>query len=338
MTAVGLFFNGEAVRRMLFSSSESFMELGLLMRKGVSMAEALHSMSRSARSSRLTKAANLAARRLSSGESSEKVFAGKDMAVFPPEVRYILAAPLQDTTRGMLIVDLQLRPATGLNFESSLTYPVFSMCFGTLTILALYMFVFPQMREIFLGLRIEGGPFISWILEICGSSSLIHIMLFVALFVGVLCLAVFLTRRLTSFSKMTDEMRLLRMLAAVPPEQRLSVADIMSVKVNFPLLHASFRRMTRGIADGKDVATAGREAGVSDGLTWFMALGLQDQSAESQLLLQASDYYNARINHANEKTITMLEVASTLFLSSTFGALTYALMQMMNAICLGTMQ
>jgi len=200
------------------------------------------------------------------------------------------------------------------------------------------MFVFPQMREIFLGLNLESSPLIGLILEFCGSGLLFHLILFVVLFVAILCLAVFLTRRLTNYSKMTDEMHLMRMLAAIPPEHRLSVTDVMAVKLNFPALHASFRRLARGIADGKNIATAAREAGVSDGLTWFLSLGLQDESAESQLLMQASDYYHAGIKNSNDKTITMLEVSSTLFLSSVFGVLTYGLLQMMNAICQGTMQ
>ena len=338
MSSAGLYFNRKAVRRFLFGNTESFMELGLMMRKGIPMAEALDNMSCSVSSHRLKAAANLAARRLSSGESSEKVFAGKDMSAFPPKVRYILAAPLQDTTRGILLTDLQQRPANDMNFEASLTYPVFSLCFGTMTILALYMFVFPQMREIFLGLNLESSPLIGLILEFCGSGLLFHLILFVVLFVAILCLAVFLTRRLTNYSKMTDEMHLMRMLAAIPPEHRLSVTDVMAVKLNFPALHASFRRLARGIADGKNIATAAREAGVSDGLTWFLSLGLQDESAESQLLMQASDYYHAGIKNSNDKTITMLEVSSTLFLSSVFGVLTYGLLQMMNAICQGTMQ
>jgi len=338
MNAAGLFLNAESLRRLLANNSESFMELGLLMRKGIPMAEALDRMSRSARSHRLKSAANLAARRLSSGESSDKVFAASNMAVFPPAVRYILAAPIQDQIRGMLIADLQQRPATDFNFEATLFYPVMSMGIGMLTLLSLYMFVLPQMREIFIGLRIQSSPFIAFVFDLCGEGSMLFIIFFIVAFAGFLYLTVFLARRLTDFARKIDEMNLLRMLAAVPVEQRLAVTDIMAVKHNFPAQHANFRRLARGIADGMDVAAASHAAGISDGLAWFVTLGLHDQETESRLLMQAYEYYHASIKNSNEKTVTMIEVASTLLLATTFGAFAYALVEMMNAICVGTIQ
>ncbi|KAF1083581.1 MAG: hypothetical protein GQF41_0359 [Candidatus Rifleibacterium amylolyticum] len=338
MNAAGLFFSAESLRRLLANNSESFMELGLLMRKGIPMAEALHRVSRSARSHRLKNAANLASIRLNSGESSDKVFAASDMAVFPPAVRYILAAPMQDQIRGMLIADLQQRPAGDFNFEATLFYPVMSMGVGMLTLLSLYMFVLPQMREIFLGLRIKSSPFIAMVFDLCGEGSLLFIIFFVSIFAGFLYLAFVLARRMTDFSRKRDEMNLLRMLAAVPAERRLTVTDLMAVKHNFPSQHANFRQLARGIADGMDVAAASRAAGISDGLAWFFALAVHDCGTESRLLMQAYEYYHASIKNSNEKTVTMIEVTSTLLLSTTFGAFAYALVEMMNAICIGTIQ
>ncbi|PKL46749.1 MAG: hypothetical protein CVV42_15395 [Candidatus Riflebacteria bacterium HGW-Riflebacteria-2] len=326
------------LRNFFGGNSEVMMQLGILMRKGIPMAEALHRISQTATSQSLRRASAVAARRLSSGEGSDKVFAASEMAAFPSAVRYVLAAPLKDETRGMLIADMQLRPHSGIQIESALFYPVISLAWGMMTVLAMFMFVLPQMREIFLGLKIQGSSFVTWLFGFSSDGSFLYMVILLAIFAVIIQLVIFMSRRLGSFSKKTDEMNLLRMLAVVPREERVLVIDVMAVKHNFPALHSSFRRMARALADGMDISSASREAGVSDGLAWFVALGLHDKKAGSPLLLQAYDYYNADIKNSNEKTVTMIEVANTAFLSVVFGSLAYALTEMMNAICIGTMQ
>ncbi len=330
--------NFHYLNHLISNNSEAMMQLGTLMRKGTPMAESFYRISQTAKSQRMRAMATLAARRLSSGEGSDKVFSAGDMAIFPPAVRYILAAPLKDEVRGMLIADLQARPATGFRLEAALFYPVMSLGIGMMTALSLYMFVIPQMREIFLGMHIESGPFIGWLFDICGEGSILYLLLTMVIFAVIIQLVIFVSRRLTDFSKKIDEMNLLRMLAAVPLEERVAVTDVMAVKHNFPAQHANFRRLARALIDGRDVVGASRDAGISDALTWFVALGLQDKNAESRLLQQASEYFNAGIEQANDRTVTLIEVASTLFLSTVFGSLAVALLQMMNAICEGILK
>ncbi len=151
-------------------------------------------------------------------------------------------------------------------------------------------------------------------------------------FAAIIQLAILLGRRLSRFSQLIDEVNLLRMLAILTPEERVPAINVMAVKLNFPVLHDHFRRLARSLVEGNDIDIAGRAAKISDLLTWFVALGLQDESSESLLLLQASEYVQTVIEGSVSRTIALLEVASTLFMATIFGALAYALVQMLILI------
>ena len=333
MSFPGLIFEIQALRYSLLGrNTESLIQLGILLRKGDPLAEALYKVSLSSNSYRIKAAAALAARRLGSGEGCDKVFAAGEMAIFPAATRYILASPLNDETKGRLIADWKYRHRSSFRFESALVYPVVSLCMAAMTSLALYMFVFPQLREIFMGLKVKGTPFVDWMLNRCGGGWFLWDFAFVAAFVFLLQLVVYVSRRISRFPQKVDEMNLLRMLAVLPPEERVHAIDIMSVKHNFPALHDRFRRFARSLRAGSDIGSAGKESGVSDMLTWFVVLGLQDENSEVKLLDEAADYFNASVESSVTKTVSMLEVTSTLFLAVVFGSTAYALMQMMTLL------
>lgn len=335
MRSAGLLTNLQTIKNLAGSNSESMLQLGVLMRKGMPMAEALHQVAMTATSRSVKAAASLAAQRLSSGESGDKVFASNEMTIFPPAVRYILAAPLKDETRGRLIADWRVCHKNEFRLETALIQPLQTMMVGLMSSLSLFMFVIPQMREIFSGLSIETPPYMARLFGLYGSDPIVLSVFIGIAFAAVVQLAIFLARRLSRFSQMVDEVNLLRMLAVLTPEERVPTVNIMAVKLNFPLLHGSFRYLARSLAGGSDIDTAGRAAGISDLLAWFVALGLQDKNPESHLLLQASEYVQAGIESSVSKTITLLEVSSTLFMATIFGSLAYTLVQMMILITEG---
>ena len=308
---------------------ESMLQLGLLLRGGMPLAEVFYNLSQSAVHQRLRAVSALAARRLSSGEGCGTVFSGKGMDVFPPAIRYILAAPLSDVTKGRLIADWKFRSKGEFRIGTALYYPVQSMAVGILTSISLYLFVFPQMREIFLSANIKTTPFAAWLLEMCGSGSLNMEVLVIGAFAVLLSFVVLLTRMLTRFPQKIDEMNLLRMLAVLPPEERVKAFDVMAVRHNFPALHGKFRRLARALDSGSDTTTACRDAGLDDMLTWFLALGLVVDSSEPRLLTHAADYLNVTVESSFAKTISLLELSSVLFQAVVFGSLAYALVQMM---------
>lgn len=333
MRLYDIFNEIQAMRqRLLGHVSASIIQLGMLLRKGMPLAEALYRVSLSSASQRLKVVAGLAARRLASGEGCDKVFAGSDMAIFPAAARYILASPLKDETKGRLIADWKYRHRSSFRFESALVYPVVSLCMAAMTSLALYMFVFPQMREIFMGLKVKGTPFVDWMLYRCGGGWFLWDFAFVVAFVFLLQLVVYVSRRISRFPQKVDEMNLLRMLAVLPLEERVQAIDVMSVKYNFPALHERFRRFARSLRAGSDIGSAGKESGVSDMLTWFVVLGLHEENSEVKLLDEAADYFNASVESSVTKTVSMIEVTSTLFLAAVFGSTAYALMQMMTIL------
>ncbi|MBU1107173.1 MAG: type II secretion system F family protein [Candidatus Riflebacteria bacterium] len=335
MAAVDLFKRLFFQQSPLWQYPESVMQLGMLLRGGMPLAEAFYRLSQSSAHQRVKSTAGLVARRLSSGEGCDKVFAGSDMAVFSPSIRYILAAPFSDVTKGRLIADWKFRHKNEFRLESALFYPLQSLFIGVMTSLSLFIFVFPQMREIFLGLEVKTTPFVSWLLDMCGEPSLVWHALFIAMFVALLSVVVVLTRRLTRFPQKIDEMNLLRMLAVLPAEERLKAFDVMSVRHNFPALHNRFRMLARAISSGGDAATSSRDAGLDDMLAWFLALGLLEEGSEPKLLLQAGDYLNASVESSADKTISLIEVSSVLFQAIVFGSMAYALVQMMISMTQG---
>ncbi|HAE40437.1 MAG TPA: hypothetical protein DCG57_17665 [Candidatus Riflebacteria bacterium] len=332
MSLYSLAYKIEAFRYNMFGlNRESIIQLGMLLRKNVPLAEALYRVSQSAVSQRIKSAAALAARRLGSGEGCDKVFAAAEMAVFPAITRYILASPLGDVTKGRLIADWKYRDRRDFRLDTALTYPAISLGMAGLTSMSLYIFVFPQFREIFAGLGVKSTPFVDWMLRRC-DGFLLWDFAFVAGFVFLLQLVVYATRHISGFSQKLDEMNLLRMLAVLPLEERVRAIEVMAVKSYFPALHNRFRRFAQALASGSDIGTAGNAAGVSDMLTWFIGLAINDDSGETTLLDEAADYCNASVESSAAKTVSMLEVASTLFLAVVFGTTAYALVQMMILI------
>lgn len=318
------------------SNRESMLHLGILLRQGKTLAEATQQVSRTARSRRIKTAAALAARRLASGESSEQVFSGRDMSAFPSRVRYILAAPIADRTRGQLIAEWNLLEKSEFSLETALYYPIVTLMVGMMTALALYMFVIPQMREIFLGLQLELTPFVALVMDLSQiANSWISMLVVFAVFGIALQLVIFASRRLTGFSKRIDEVNLLRMLAVLPVAERVRIAEMMAVKHNFPVMHDRLRSMFRAVAAGVEVEKACQKAGISDLLAWFIALALHESSSDSTLLDNASNYLYSGITAAASRTATMIEVVSTLFLASLFGGIVYAVFQMLMIITQG---
>lgn len=329
--------NNAAARQPQTRPDEAIFQLGLLLRAGLPMPEAMRNLATSSSEKKIKVAAARSAELLAMGNEHAEVFADPQMTVFSGRVRYILAAPVSDKLKGALLCDWHITMNRWAETMKAMIYPLQSMAIGFFSCLSLFVFVLPQFREICSGLRIELPPFSAWLLGLTVGTegSLILVLSAAAILSAGLLLGIYLIRVFYGASAIRDELNFLRMLAAVPANERIRVAVIMSVPLHFPTMHHRFSKFANDFAGGSDINSAATNAGLDLFICWFLNLGLSE-NADPETLSQGASLLEARFDGSCARAISIIEVCSVLLQGLVFGGVAYAVFQLMSVIMLGS--
>lgn len=322
-------------RTSLAEKRLSMSHLGMLLRSKTPLPQALRQIALSSESRQIKIAAAKAADLLASGHDCAEVFSGSQVNVFPPHSRYILAAPLSDDLKGLLLSDWQRRSNDEFNIKQYLYQPLQSIAIGMLTLISLFMFVLPQFREIMLGLEIRTTGLAQWVIEFASGSDGFAVAVFMPLILVFLLIVVFYVGKSFFMAHETlDEMNFFRMIEKIPVEHRYKVIEIMSASHNFPRLSAKFKKFASAVNNGSEIAPACAIAGLDDFFCWFMQLSMIDEG-NSEILAQGATLLESRLTCSIEKTGRLVEIFSVLIQGLLFGIVVYAIFQAMMSIMLG---
>lgn len=328
-------FNLDALIQTLDTRDLPVFNLGILLRDGTSLIQALRQVAINSQHRKIKTSAARAAELLAAGNSCAEVFAGSETRGFPPHARFILASPLEDQLKGHLLSSWQQRYPSAFAFSQHLYYPAQSIAMGFLCVLSLVTFVLPQFREIMLGTGLPLDGISGWIIDtFCGSEGFLMLFFAPVGIAAILAMVFYAGKFLFGAYNAYDQLNLFRMLSQIPPAQRFRVLEIMAAPHNFPRLAKPLKAFAKAVNSGESIVPAAEKSGL-DGLTsWFLQLSSID-AGSSLILEQGAILLETRVNCGLERAGRLLEVSSVLLQGVLFGAIVFTVFQTMINIMLG---
>lgn len=318
------------------SIKENIFHLGMLLLENISLPYALRELCVFSGNERIKRAARNAAERLAAGENCEKVFASSEMTAFGSFARYILASPMPDKTKGLLLASWKYKSGSAFEALSGLSYCFQSLIIGLFSILTLLMFVIPQFIEImrsFPDPAVE--PFSLKVLALF-ADPLATILFLGVFFIIFISAVVLLLRRVFRVREIVDEINLLKLLKVVPIHEKCDVLEIMARPHNFPLLHRSFKILASEYRASGDIVTATEKAGCSNLISWFMHLTMTED-VDDQVIAQGVTLLETTYATSMSRAITITEIVCIAGQGLIFGLFAYIVFQSLIMIMLGTM-
>lgn len=328
-------FNFDALMRSLDSRDLPVFNLGILLRDGIPLVQALRQVAVNSQNRSIKNSAARAAELLAAGNACAEVFAGSETRGFPAHARFILASPLEDPLKGHLLSSWQPRYPSAFSFTMHLYYPAQSIAIGFLSMLSLVMFVLPQFREIMLGTGLPLNGISGWIIDTFCRSEALLLIFFAPFCIGaILAMVFYIGKFLFGAYDSYDQLNLFRMLSQIPSAQRFRVLEVMAAPHNFPQLARPLKAFARAVNSGESIVPAAEKSGL-DGLTsWFLQLSAID-AGSSLILEQGATLLETRVNCGLERAGRLLEIASVLLQGVLFGGVIFAVFQTMINIMLG---
>jgi len=328
-------FNFDALVRSLDSRDLPVFNLGILLRDGTSLVQALRQVAVNSQNRSIKNSAARAAELLAAGNSCTEVFAGSETRGFPSHARFILASPLEDQLKGHLLSSWQPRYPSAFSFSMHLYYPAQSIAIGFLSMLSLVMFVLPQFREIMLGTGLPLNGISGWIIDTFCSSEALLLIFFAPFCIGaILAMVFYIGKFLFGTYDAYDQLNLFRMLSQIPPGQRFRVLEVMAAPHNFPRLAKPLKAFARAVNSGESIVPAAEKSGLDGLSSWFLQLSAID-AGSSLILEQGAALLETRVNCGLERAGRLLEIVSVLLQGVLFGGVIFAVFQTMINIMLG---
>ncbi|GAB4279796.1 MAG: hypothetical protein Kow0029_23870 [Candidatus Rifleibacteriota bacterium] len=303
--------------------SESIFALGAMLEKGNSLIKALDSISASTRDGRIREACLVASDRLKQGVAPESVF--RELNVFPPYARYILACPMRDNLKGkLLLAQCRTRSASFREFQS-LFLPVQTFAIGGLSSMTLLMFVVPQLNEILRNQGLRPSPFLSFLTDGGGFFAELTIICIVIAFVFVFL------KWVLDLNSSSDYLNLLNLFTVLDKNERLHVIKFLGSKILYPREYEKIKAFAVNLGAGLNIEDAGERAQLPMYIRWFLTLG--NECEDSSEIIQNGRYLLENAYETRRKImINILEILSVLILGVLFGTIIYTVFSTMIQI------
>ena len=255
----------------------------------------------------------------------------------PDRIIHIIALPISDYTKGILLVNwkyLKFNLKTLFNYVYA---PILSIFFGCVVFKLFAHFTFPQLNEILSGLNVERsyypelllGPFFTE--EFAKIIILLPVIIFC--FLMLFAKIVFLVK---GAYKLQDRANLLRMLAVLPFNERLSILTMMSEKRIYKSEYLVYRNFTNLLKEGVDINSASDRSGLSSQLGWVMLPTFRNETS-SEVILDVATLFEKRLEYLIDKTGHMLRLLAILFEGALFASCTWVLFSAISDILTGIM-
>jgi hypothetical protein len=310
--------------------------IGEMLRSGKPMADVLKIIEKNTVNSRIKNACKHASSQLSQGRKPEEIFRSREFMIFRPSVRYVLSCPLNDRLKGIIICCVETTKFDHPINIGSLFFLLATIFIGAFVFIAKIMFVFPQFKEIMLGLNIEPPTVLKFFFSIDGSNFSLAMLAVLLFFFGFGVIIYYLLKNLAGLKNYSEQARLLDLLASIPPDKRIETIRVLSSKTLFNKLSSNLRSFSTALDSGLSIVEACEEAKFSVLMQWFLCLGLESNESNESLKsgsLLMNSVYSGRL----KMIITFIESVGTIFIGLAVGITIYAVFAGMNNLLLGIM-
>ncbi|MDD2624294.1 MAG: hypothetical protein PHQ02_05680, partial [Candidatus Riflebacteria bacterium] len=194
---------------------------------------------------------------------------------------------------------------------------------------------FPQLKEIMYGLNVEQSHYAEFLLGsvLAEGSAGIVIMIPVVLFCLLMLFAIIILF-VKGANKLQDRANLLRMLAVLPFNERLSVLAMMSEKQVYRSEYSIYKDFTNLLNEGVDINSAAARAGLNSQLVWLMHPALRNETS-SDVIFDVAVIFEKRLEYLIAKTGHTLRFLAILFEAVLFTSCVWIMCSSLSAILAG---
>ncbi|MCK9456868.1 MAG: hypothetical protein M0R31_06190 [Candidatus Riflebacteria bacterium] len=255
----------------------------------------------------------------------------------PDRIIHIIALPISDYTKGILLVNWKYLKFNMKTLFSHIYPSILSIFFACVLFQSFAQFTFPQLNEILSGLNVERSYYPEFLFGLFFTEEFekIIILLPVIIFCFLILFAkiVFLVK---GAYKLQDRANLLRMLAVLPFSERLSILTMMSEKLVYKSEYLVYRNFTNLLKEGVDINSASDRSGLSSQLGWLMLPTFRNETS-SEVILEVATLFEKRLEYLIGKTGHMLRSLAILFEAALFASCSWAFFSAISDILTGIM-
>jgi len=227
----------------------------------------------------LKKAFNFLDRAMDAGDSLEEALSNSACNGLPVFARAVLGSRLLDQEKGEMLrakyhkIDYRSELVSGNS-----PYLVVEFTFILLFFLLMLMFVFPQFKEIFMGLRVE----LPWMTQfVLGMSDFVisnwWMLVLIATIIALTVLAVY--PFFTSGAVTAEIMVVLRLLGNIERHRIPNVLEILIHPVILPYTHLYFKEIRVALSEKTDIDACLKPLKLDSMTRWIFRLALQGKGA-----------------------------------------------------------
>ncbi|MDD3000224.1 MAG: hypothetical protein PHF29_00535 [Candidatus Riflebacteria bacterium] len=272
---------------------------------------------------------------LESGNVADYNVFKKAFPFLPDRVIHIISLPISDRTKGILLVNWKYIKFSVKTLFSYIYAPILSVSFGCFIFRSCALFAFPQLKEIMYGLNVEQSHYAEFLLGsvLAEGSAGIVIMIPVVLFCLLMLFAIIILF-VKGANKLQDRANLLRMLAVLPFNERLSVLAMMSEKQVYRSEYSIYKDFTNLLNEGVDINSAAARAGLNSQLVWLMHPALRNETS-SDVIFDVAVIFEKRLEYLIAKTGHTLRFLAILFEAVLFTSCVWIMCSSLSAILAG---
>ncbi|MBP7636104.1 type II secretion system F family protein [Candidatus Ozemobacteraceae bacterium] len=247
----------------------------------------------------------------------------------PPFVLVILASDLTDVEKGNLLRLRYAKSDSDFPFlVGSLAYPLMELLIAVQTCLVLLMFVLPQFKEIFLGLHVQ-LPLLTQLLLAASDFIIMWFFLIIPLFLfaGMLGFVLFWKPRFKRFFRQLigiqhlDFVEILRILAAIPPNDIDRVLSTISLPLVMPYSSDMIRDFKHALGSGQPIDQVLARHQFDPHVVWMIRLALEGKGTRENFSL-AADLIEARVAGTLNRIVILVDTLAPLMVGMFVGFVT----------------